>query len=236
MYHVNNDMDNNTPNFENKNLNKLFDTATITENKKLSSTKIYARLQNNTSTGQQTCVTAFCNINSLDENTGKSTITKWWKYFHKWHCSNKIKEMQWKIFNDILYLNNSLMEWNLVDNNMCTFCTQEIETPIHLFLKCNISVQFWTWCFNGNLPTLDVKFLKCNNLFQYDSVENSMISCAKYNIYTTRCRLVENPTQNIAINNWLKINMRCLWKSQITGNVKLAGVDGLYERFPHLAL
>ena len=46
---------------------------------------------------------------------------------------------QYKILNNILYLNDRLFKMNLVESQMCSFCIGEKETVEHLFLNCRIA-------------------------------------------------------------------------------------------------
>ena len=47
----------------------------------------------------------------------------------------KIRMFQYKILNNILYLNQRLYHINLVESPLCSLCNREIESISHLFLK-----------------------------------------------------------------------------------------------------
>ena len=51
---------------------------------------------------------------------------------------------QYKILNNILYLNDRLFKMNLVESEMCSFCKGEKETEEHIFLNCRIAKTLWT--------------------------------------------------------------------------------------------
>ena len=57
---------------------------------------------------------------------------------------------QYKILNNILYLNNRLFKMNIVNSELCSFCQTEAETIIHLLCSCRKVKQLWTsvqqWC------------------------------------------------------------------------------------------
>ena len=48
---------------------------------------------------------------------------------------SKLRVFQYKVLNNILYLNKSLYKMILVDTPLCTFCQWEEETTNHLFLE-----------------------------------------------------------------------------------------------------
>ena len=43
---------------------------------------------------------------------------------------------QYKILNNIIYLNNRLFKMNIVNSELCSFCKAEPETMIHLLCSC----------------------------------------------------------------------------------------------------
>ena len=57
---------------------------------------------------------------------------------------------QYKILNNILYLNQRLYRMNLVKSPLCSLCKREVESISHLFLKCELSTRLWEetqkWC------------------------------------------------------------------------------------------
>ena len=46
---------------------------------------------------------------------------------------------QYKILNNILYLNRQLFRMKLVDSPFCSLCGHCVETVTHLFLSCTVS-------------------------------------------------------------------------------------------------
>ena len=55
----------------------------------------------------------------------------------------KLKDFQFKINNKILVTKSFLHRINKVDNNICTFCNQEIETIKHIFCEYETVKEFW---------------------------------------------------------------------------------------------
>ena len=50
---------------------------------------------------------------------------------------------QYKISNNILYLNRQLFRMKLVDSSLCSLCGHCVETVTHLFLSCTVSQGLW---------------------------------------------------------------------------------------------
>ena len=46
---------------------------------------------------------------------------------------SNLRLFQYKILNNILFLNDKLHKMNMVNNPRCTFCISENETIVHLF-------------------------------------------------------------------------------------------------------
>ena len=55
----------------------------------------------------------------------------------------KIGMFQYKILNNILYLNQRLYHMKLVASPLCSLCKSEVETISHLFFRCEFSTRLW---------------------------------------------------------------------------------------------
>ena len=51
---------------------------------------------------------------------------------------------QFKILNDILFLNTRLAKIGRIQSDLCTFCQTSRETLEHFFYRCSFSTEFWT--------------------------------------------------------------------------------------------
>ena len=71
---------------------------------------------------------------------------------------------QYKILNNILYLNDRLFKMNLVESEMCSFCKGEKETVEHLFLNCRIAKTLWTNICNLCKETMSFPVLSFKNI------------------------------------------------------------------------
>ena len=62
----------------------------------------------------------------------------------------KLPIFQYKLLNNILYLNKYLFMFRKKDTNHCSFCKLQDGTINHLFVECNYSKNFWrdlkTYC------------------------------------------------------------------------------------------
>ena len=52
--------------------------------------------------------------------------------------------LQYKILNNVLYLNQKLFKFKSVSSPLCSFCYSEDETPIHLFYSCSQVKSLWS--------------------------------------------------------------------------------------------
>ena len=53
------------------------------------------------------------------------------------------RTFQYRLLNNILYLNKQLFKMKLVENPLCSYCKIKQETSIHMFSECSISVSIW---------------------------------------------------------------------------------------------
>ena len=56
----------------------------------------------------------------------------------------KLRIFQYKILNNVLYLNEKLFKFKIVSSTLCSLCNSENETFIHLFYSCNQTKSLWS--------------------------------------------------------------------------------------------
>ena len=52
--------------------------------------------------------------------------------------------LQYKILNNVLYLNKLLYKMKILESPFCYFCREQNETPIYLFCKCKVTLDYWS--------------------------------------------------------------------------------------------
>ena len=50
---------------------------------------------------------------------------------------------QYKLLNNVLYLNNMLFSFKKIDSSLRSYCEEEEETPLNLFYSCLKTKQLW---------------------------------------------------------------------------------------------
>ena len=107
----------------------------------------------------------------------------------------KIREFQYKLLNDIVFTNEKLFRFKMIDSPLCSFCKKDVESLEHLLFHCNFVESFWktftSWLTNQNI-TLETLTL-VNILFgvynedEDNIILNHLILMAKFHIY--KCKL-----------------------------------------------
>ena len=69
--------------------------------------------------------------------------TKIYDLPRKTTVDTRLRVFQYKILNNVLYLNEKLFHFGLVDSEKCRFCLVSNETPIHIFSECPIVKELW---------------------------------------------------------------------------------------------
>ena len=63
---------------------------------------------------------------------------------------------QYKILNNILYLNNRLYKMTITENPLCSLCGDDLETILHFLCHCSITQNLWTQMQNWLSNILDI--------------------------------------------------------------------------------
>ena len=56
---------------------------------------------------------------------------------------NRIRVFQYKLLNNVLFLNKMLCKFGIVSRSYCLFCNSEEETPFHIFHDCTHTQNLW---------------------------------------------------------------------------------------------
>ena len=94
----------------------------------------------------------------IDRGVESIEIEKYREAFQILHiCTNisKFRDFQYRLILGKIVLKVDLMEWDIVDNNLCRFCDAEVEDVFHVFYLCRtiqpIINLFYELCFNAGL-------------------------------------------------------------------------------------
>ena len=157
--------------------------------KKLSPAEIYSLLillRNNIPTSQKYYKKIFTNVDIE------------WKDIYllprKVTIETKLRIFQYKILNNILYLNKHLFLFRKKDNKFCSYCLTEEETITHIFATCQKTNILWNdlryhWNNIIHIPALNPQSA-IFGFFQVDQQEflilNHILLLFKYYVYLTR--------------------------------------------------
>ena len=55
----------------------------------------------------------------------------------------KIRIFQYKLLDNVLYLNKKLFHFGIISQSKCSFCESYDETPLHIFYECPYAQNLW---------------------------------------------------------------------------------------------
>ena len=120
---------------------------------------------------------------------------------------SKIRIFQYKIFNNVLYLNKKLFHFGITSQSKCSFCELYDETPLHIFYECTFAQNLWNQLrlYHSEKVALPVSnphsaiFGFTDVLDRNYFLVNHLLLIFKYNVYNAR------------INNTLSFqNLKCV--------------------------
>ena len=149
-----------------------------------------------------------------------------------------MRSFQYKILNNILYLNKKLHIFGIKSSPLCSFCNLYDETPFHIFYECDRVKFLWSdlvQCFQNTLilPTLTpqtailgiLDSASNNSFFENKILINHILLIFKLYVYKSREKKfininnliaeiwkVKRIEKEIALNNSVKtIALRKKW-------------------------
>ena len=85
---------------------------------------------------------------------------------------------QYKLLNNVLFLNKMLYQFGILPDSLCPFCSLEKEIPMHIFYSSNHTQIIWkrlTYCIQNNLDLPSLKSQIAIVDFTDSESENSII-------------------------------------------------------------
>ena len=142
-----------------------------------------------------------------------------------------MRSFQYKILNNILFLNKKLDTSGITNTDLCCFCNAVEETPIHIFFDCVHLKCLWESLrikFQNDfiLPSLTPQTAileldnEANDSYNYDYNLSPILLISKYYIYISRQKRILNI--NILIANLIKVKKREKQISIVTINKREA--------------
>ena len=104
-----------------------------------------------------------------------------------------LRMFQYKLLNNVLYLNKMLFRFRKVDSPLCSYCNEEEETPLHLFHSCLKTKQLWSKLrqylaqfinISHSTPQSSILGIFDNN--QHSELINHLLLIFKFHIYSAR--------------------------------------------------
>ena len=106
-----------------------------------------------------------------------------------------IHVFQYKLLNNILFLNARLFHLKYVDSPLCSLCDTAPETPIHFFCDCLITNSLWNQIIHFFSPSLKLDVLTPQSAIlgffdknEDNAIKNYILLIFKYTIYKNRTK------------------------------------------------
>ena len=109
-------------------------------------------------------------------------------------CIMKYRSFQYRLCHRAIITNVRLKHWKMIDCDLCTFCKEERETLVHLFVKCQSTKILWYeackvyYEISKEVITLsDYEKIFGSSSGVLERVKNLIIIIVKQYIYRQRC-------------------------------------------------
>ena len=70
-----------------------------------------------------------------------------WKWIYlnarKATANSHLRCFNYKVINNMLYLNKKLFQFVKTQSPLCSFCHAEVEASLHVFYKCSVTKILW---------------------------------------------------------------------------------------------
>ena len=123
-----------------------------------------------------------------------------YKNIYNFTVSSKYHSFQYRMLQNIIFLNGRLHLMKLVDSNKCTFCKEVKETVKHIFWECPDIVKYWADMADYVREQFGTEVVLTWSKIMLDNIMNPVIDCincvilvAKQIIFRSQC--VEKKTK-----------------------------------------
>ena len=149
-----------------------------------------------------------------------------WKDIYSLPCTvthdTKTREFQYKLLNNIVFTNDKLFRFKMIDSPLCAFCQTEVESPEHLFFHCNVTKSFWqllcSWMSEQKVIstplTLENVIFGVFNIVEDFHILNHIILLAKYYIYKCKLNII-HPSLKVFL---AKVKATCQTEQKIAAS------------------
>lgn len=125
--------------------------------------------------------------------------------------ATKYRDFQYRLLHCIVFLNDVLYKWKLVDSPNCTFCKKKVETYVHFFWECPFVSRIWSVLrlyLKDNDQTgfcVELDFNANNIIFNRvhpkpSHVVNFLVLIVKQWIFSNRCALKTPRPEDLETN------------------------------------
>lgn len=169
-----------------------------------------------------------------DENTIR------WAFVNIYQTVSEIKlrDFQYRCLHFILNVKYILKKKNLIDDDLCSFCTKESETIIHLFTSCTKSKYFWKefaffWtCITGEIIDLNSQNI-IMGIVNGEPLLNYLLILGKWYLFSSsrKCKLPNIESFSLLCRSKFQIEFEIAKK-----NERLDKFNSMWQRFSNYLL
>ena len=119
---------------------------------------------------------------------------------HRTPIDMKTRIFQFKILNNVLYLNARLYKMGIVSSSKCSLCSESKETTNHLFFECRVSASLWSAIQNHVQNNLYLPDLSDENVHLSFISDNSSMTLENDILLAFKRFLFENRKEKFIVN------------------------------------
>lgn len=154
--------------------------------------------------------------NAVFPNTDTSKLSK---FIHsRGKCPDMI-DNDFKIFHNIVYTNDKLFKYGLIESSNCIFCQNEVEDILHMFVKCRRLEKFISFILYHienlmrKMPNEIINRMDFSQMFilGYEQISRNL-NCYFLNNFLSHARLCISKTRNMFIHSNRNVDLITFFK------------------------